>query len=66
MNRLPDAELELMMIIWEAQEPITRTEIEEKMDGSKDVLPSTILSLLTRLEKRGFIRKEKDGKRYDS
>lgn len=62
MNRLPDAELELMMIIWEAQEPITRTEIEEKMDGSKDVLPSTILSLLTRLEKRGFIRKEKEGK----
>lgn len=62
MIRLPDAELELMMIIWEAQEPITRTEIEAKMDASRNVLPSTILSLLTRLERRGFVKKKKEGK----
>lgn len=62
MNRLPDAELELMMIIWEAKEPVTRIEIEAKMDVSREVLPNTILSLLTRLEKRGFVKKEKLGK----
>lgn len=62
MKKLPDAELELMMIVWEAGRPVTRAEIEEKMDEDRDILPNTVLSLLTRLEKRGFVRKERDGK----
>lgn len=62
MKRLPDAELELMMIIWDAREPITRMEIEAHMDADRDVLPNTVLALLSRLEKRGFIKREKQGK----
>lgn len=62
MKKLPDAELELMLIIWEAGKPVTRAEIEEKLSEDRDVLPNTILSLLTRLEKRGFVKKERDGK----
>lgn len=62
MKKLPDAELELMLIIWESKEPISRTQIEEKMDKSRDVVPSTILSLLSRLEERGFVAREKRGK----
>lgn len=62
MKKLPDAELELMLIIWEAEEPISRIEIEEKMDKSREVVPSTILSLLSRLEERGFVEREKRGK----
>lgn len=62
MKKLPDAELELMMIIWESEKPVTRVEIEEKLSEDRDVLPNTILTLLTRLEKRGFLRKVRDGK----
>lgn len=62
MKRLPDAELELMLIIWDAGKPISRIEIEERMDGSREVVPSTILSLLSRLEERGFVLREKRGK----
>ena len=62
MKKLPDAELELMLIIWEAGKPVTRVEIEEKMDEDREVLPNTVLALLTRLEKRGFVKKERDGK----
>ena len=62
MKKLPDAELELMMIIWEDEKPITRIEIEEKLSEDRDVLPNTILTLLTRLEKRGFLKKVRDGK----
>ena len=62
MKKLPDAELELMMIIWDAEEPISRIEIENRMDEHRDVVPSTILSLLSRLEDRGFVSKEKRGK----
>ena len=62
MKKLPEAELELMMIIWEAKEPISRMEIEEKLDGAKEVVASTLLTLLSRLEKRGFVGREKRGK----
>ena len=62
MKKIPDAELELMMIIWDFANPVTRVEIEEKLSEDRDVLPNTILTLLTRLEKRGFLKKERDGK----
>lgn len=62
MKRLPDAELELMMIIWDSEQPVSRAEIEKKMKGERSVLPSTVLTLLSRLEKRGFVRHEKRGK----
>lgn len=62
MKRIPDAELELMMIIWDADQPVTRVEIEEKLSEDRNVLPNTILTLLTRLEKRGFLKKEREGK----
>ena len=62
MKKLPEAELELMMIIWNAGKPITRTEIEERIDGSRKVMPSTILTLLSRLEERGYVSREKRGK----
>lgn len=62
VRRLPEAEQELMMIIWEAKRPVTRIEIEEKMCSGKNVMPSTVLTLLSRLEERGFLVKEKRGK----
>lgn len=62
MKKLPDAELELMMIIWEFGKPVSRMEIEEKMDDDRTVVASTVLSLLSRLEERGFVKREKRGK----
>ncbi len=61
MKKIPDAELELMMVIWDAGQPVSRMDIEMRMQNGRDVVPSTILSLLSRLEKRGFLRKEKQG-----
>lgn len=62
MKRLPDAELELMMIIWDSSQPVSRADIEKKMKKGRPVVPSAVLTLLSRLEKRGFIRREKRGK----
>ena len=62
MKKLPDAELELMMVIWNSDKRISRTEIEEQLDDSKNVAASTILKLLSRLEERGFVKREKEGK----
>lgn len=62
MKRLPEAEQELMMIIWDMEGPVTRVDIEERLDKEKMVVASTILTLLSRLEKRGFLKIEKQGK----
>ena len=62
MKRLPDTELELMMIIWNADGPITRMEIEEHMDKDRKILCNSVLSFLSRLEKKGFVKREKRGK----
>ncbi len=60
MKRLPESELEIMMIIWEYNRPVNRMEIEERL--KKDVAAPTILSFLNRLEAKGFLSMDKIGK----
>ncbi len=60
MKRLPESELEIMMIIWKYDRPVNRMEIEEHL--KKDVAAPTILSFLNRLEAKGFVSVEKVGK----
>lgn len=60
MKRLPESELEIMMIIWEYDRPVNRMEIEERL--KKDIAAPTILSFLNRLEAKGFVSVEKIGK----
>lgn len=62
MKRLPDSELEIMLIIWEYNRPVTRFEIEDKLDEDRKLSPTTILSFLARLQKRGFLEVTKVGK----
>ncbi|HCJ56240.1 BlaI/MecI/CopY family transcriptional regulator [Lutispora sp.] len=62
MKRLPDSELELMLIIWDADEAVSRTYIQERLEKSKGLAATTILSFLSRLESKGFVKVEKRGK----
>lgn len=62
MKRLPDSELEIMMIIWDYDKPITRFEIEERLDAERRLSPTTILSFLSRLQEKGFLTVQKSGK----
>lgn len=62
MKKLPDSELEIMLIIWEYERPVTRFEIEAKLDEDRKLSPTTILSFLSRLQEKGFLKVSKDGK----
>ncbi|MCR5836815.1 MAG: BlaI/MecI/CopY family transcriptional regulator [Lachnospiraceae bacterium] len=62
MKRLPDSELDVMMAIWKLNSAVTRVEIEGALSKSDEWSPTTILSLLSRLEKKGFVKVEKNGK----
>lgn len=62
MKRLPDSELELMMIIWDTGASITRTEIEERLPAERRISSTTVLSFLTRLQEKGFVQVQKIGR----
>lgn len=63
MNELPNSELEIMMIIWSYGSTVTRSEVEEKLIEKGRILNKTsILTYLSRLQKRGFLKVEKKGK----
>lgn len=62
MEKLPDAELEIMMIIWEAGESVNSDYIMEKLKGVKEWKRTTLLNLLTRLCGRGYLECRKNGK----
>lgn len=62
MKRLPDSELEIMMIIWELDRPVTRFEIEAELEEERKLSPTTILSFLSRLQEKEFLAVEKAGK----
>lgn len=62
MKKLPDSELDIMLIIWEFNRPVTRFEIEGEMNGNKNLSATTILSFLSRLQEKGFLEVTKEGK----
>ena len=62
LERLPDAELEVMQALWQlGPYPVTSAQLMEKLSGRHWRLP-TLLKLLSRLEERGFVANEKEGR----
>ena len=61
-KRLPDSELKIMMIIWEADQPVTSAFIMEKLQGEKQWANTTVLNFLARLVDRGFLKTTKQGR----
>ena len=61
-QRLPESELDIMLVLWNGTPPMTRPEIEKVINTRKNLAPTTILSLLTRLESKNFVEVTKQGK----
>ncbi len=62
MKRLPDSELEVMQAIWSCEPPVSRAEIDHILKDHYPIAPTTLLTLLTRLAEKGFIKIEKVGR----
>lgn len=60
--KIPDAELEIMMIVWDSDIGITSEEIMKKLEGKKTWKRTTVLKLLSRLVERGFLSVDKNSK----
>ena len=61
-QRLPESELDIMLVLWNNTPPMTRPEIEKVINMKKKLASTTILSLLTRLENKNFVEVTKQGK----
>lgn len=62
IRRLPDGELEVMMIIWEAAEPISASAILQQLAGSRSWVLSSLITVLNRLMEKGFVQCRKSGR----
>lgn len=61
-KKLPDAEFEIMRVIWDSASPITTSLIMERLGKEKEWKAQTIITLMSRLVDRGFLRTEKKSK----
>ena len=59
-KRLPDAELEVMQIVWRAGQPVTSGYVQEH--ASQSWKTTIVLTFLSRLCEKGFLSREKCGK----
>lgn len=59
-RRLPDAELEVMQIVWRAGQPVTSGYVQEH--AAQDWKVTSVLTFLSRLCEKGFLTREKCGK----
>lgn len=59
-KRLPDSELEVMLVIWEAKGQINTSDIMQRLKKKKSL--QLVQNTLNRLESKGFVRCEKIGR----
>lgn len=62
ITRLPEAEFEVMSMIWKNTPPTTTTMLMKQLGNDKGWKLQTLITLLNRLIERGFLRSEKLGK----
>lgn len=59
---MPNAEFEIMKIIWENGGDTTSAYIMERLEGRKEWALTTVLNFLARLVERGFLTVRRSGK----
>lgn len=62
ISKLPETELEIMVIVWAADKALNCDSIMEQLDNGKNWSKTTVLTFLSRLVKRGFLSVSKEGK----
>lgn len=63
-KRLSDAEWDVMEVLWSAGEPLTATDIADRIPAERDWSLATVKSLLSRLLAKKAVEPAKDGRRF--
>lgn len=62
MKKLPDAEFDIMKVVWANDPPITTNIVMEQLGKEREWKAQTVISLMLRLVERGFLHTEKNSK----
>jgi len=62
MKKLPDAEFDIMQLVWANEPPITTSDVMKMLGNEREWKIQTVVSLMLRLSEKGFLRSEKHGK----
>ncbi|GIP17366.1 transcriptional regulator [Paenibacillus montaniterrae] len=62
IKRLPDAELEVMLVVWQADQPVSASYILEQLRGKRKWALATLMTVLSRLVDKGFLHCVKQGR----
>ena len=62
MKKLPDAEFDIMKVVWANDPPITSNIIMQQLGNEREWKAQSAISLMLRLVERGFLHTEKLGK----
>jgi len=62
ITRLYDSELDIMLIVWDAGQPISSTYILERLKGKRRWALATLMTVLSRLCAKGYLACEKQGR----
>ena len=62
-KHLSELQMDIMRILWKTGEAGVSA-VHEALQGARDLAPTTVATLLTRLEKRGLITHRTEGRQY--
>jgi predicted transcriptional regulator len=63
VNRLGDLERAIMDVLWDASEWLTVRQVSEQLT-ERDLAHTTVMTVLDRLSKKSFARRERDGRAW--
>lgn len=63
MKHLPSSQLEIMMVVWESERPLTRKQIHHLL-AEKEWETVTLNTFLSRLVQNGFLKIDHQGREY--
>lgn len=63
-KRITDAELDVMEVLWRADEPLTAADIAERIDPTRDWTLATVKTMLSRLAAKSAIAYSVEGRRF--
>lgn len=61
-KKLSDAELDVMLTVWQNRPPVLRSDLEEQLK-SHNWADTTVLTLLSKLVEKGYLSLERQGRR---
>ena len=63
-GRISESEWQVMEALWEAESPMTATEVGDKVSAERGWTLATVKTLLSRLLAKGAIAADQDGRRF--